>query len=422
MKTLFLSLLLFSLHTASSLTWAGKIYFTDRGSGRVHRANLDGSDLETLSTLTGSNLRGITLNPEAGKMYFCDNGGNTIYCADLDGSNRSPIITTDLGFPADITFDSISQKLYWCDRDKDRIERANTDGSERETIIETDQPYFLDLDPAGGKIYWGHFSLGSIFRANVADGTNVETVVSGLTTVRQVALDLSEGYIYWCDRDATPSRIQRRPIEGDQVETLYLGLDTPHGMSLDIPARKIYWADTGTNNRPGSIGARSLCRGDMDGSGPLEVLITLSQPWDVTLDPTITNYTDWCQRYLPADTELDGPGDDIDGDGIQNGIAYALGDRAPILSVSPPALHYNLRRNVNDLDNLRVELSMDLKTWRHNDDGEGIISVNFPAPGLPEDPFQLIRSEVVPPFDTAEQLYLRLVLPLCPSAGSVEFE
>ena len=409
MKTLFL--LLFALHAAASLTWAGKIYFTDRGSGRVHRANLDGSDLETLSTLTGSNLRGITLNPEEGKMYFCDNGGNTIYCSNLDGSNRSPIITTDLGFPADITYDSISQKLYWCDRDNDRIERANPDGSERETIIETDQPYYLDLDPVGGKIYWGHFSIGSIFRANLADGTDPETIVSGLTTVRQVALDLGNGYIYWCDRNATPSRIQRRLIEGGQVENLYLGLDTPHGMTLDIPAGKIYWADTGTNNRPDNVGARSLCRGDMDGSGPLEVLITLSQPWDVILDTTITNYTDWRQRYLPTNTELDGPGDDINGDGIQNGIAYALGGSLPILSLSPPALHYTLRRNVNDLDNLRVELSMDLKTWRHNDDGEGIVSMNFPAPGLPDDSFQLIRSEAVPPFDTAEQLYLRIVLP-----------
>ena len=149
----------------------------------------------------------------------------------------------------------------------------------------------------------------------------------------------------------------------------------------------------------------------MDGSGPLEVLITLSQPWDVILDTTITNYTDWRQRFLPTNTELDGPGDDINGDGIQNGIAYALGDGLPILSLSPPALHYTLRRNANDLDNLRVELSMDLETWRHNGDGEGIVSMNFTTPGLPDDSFQLIRSEAVPPFDTAEQLYLRIVLP-----------
>ena len=113
----------------------------------------------------------------------------------------------------------------------------------------------------------------------------------------------------------------------------------------------------------------------------------------------------------PRILTIEGGPADINGDGIQNGIAYALGDSLPILSLSPPALHYTLRRNVNDLDNLRVELSMDLKTWRHNDDGEGVVSINFSAPGLPDDPFQLIRSEAAPPFDTAEQLYLRLVLP-----------
>ena len=77
-------LLLSLLFVAAPFAQAGKLYFTDRGAGRVQRADLDGSNIETLVMLPGSNLRGITLNLPEGKMYFCDNGGDDIYRASLE--------------------------------------------------------------------------------------------------------------------------------------------------------------------------------------------------------------------------------------------------------------------------------------------------------------------------------------------------
>lgn len=410
MKTPYLLVLALLLLAAAPPANAGKIYYTDRGAGLVQRADLDGTNIETLATLPGSNLRGIVINLPEGKIYFCDNDGDVIYRANLDGTNRVAIIDTGLGFPADITLEPVSQKLYWCDRNNGRIERANLDGSGRETVIDTDQPYYLDLDAGSGKVYWGHFSNGTIFRANITDGSNLETVVSGLTTVRQVKLDRDAGYLYWCDRNAIPSRVQRRLIAGGPVEDLYRGLDTPHGMTLDIPAGKIYWVDTGTNNRPGSIGARSLCRGDMDGSGPIEVLINLTQPWDVVVDPTIANYTDWRKRHLPTDATLDRKEDDYNGDQIPNGIQYALGD-FPVMGNNPPSLEYSVRNGTTDLHDLRVELSTDLETWHHNDDGGGAVSHDELAPSLPGAPYQIIRTSILPPFDASRRLYLRIALP-----------
>ena len=407
-----LALLSTFLTVASLASQAGKIYFTDRGRGTVQRLNLDGSSLETLSSLPGSNLRGITLDLDRGKLYFCDNGGDDIYCANLDGSNRVAIVSEDLGFPADLTLDPAAGKLYWCDRNRDRIERANVDGSERETVITADQPYYLDLDLEGGKIYWGHFSQGSIYRADLTDGRNIETVVSGLTTVRQVKLDPAGGYLYWCDRNAVPARIQRRHLDGGPVENIYLGLDTPHGMTLDVPAGKIYWADTGTNNRSNSTGANAICRGDMNGSGPIEILATVSQPWDVVVDPTITSYENWRQRFLPIDALHDHPGDDADGDGIINVLAYALGRDPPVFTLGPPRLKYAIRNDVTDLTGLRIEISTDLRNWRHNEDGGDPVTLDFQVPGPPGSPFQFLRTEIAPPFRDAPRLYYRFVLPL----------
>lgn len=403
-------LLVFGL-TGTGAVQAGKMYFTDRGADVVQRADLDGSNVETLVELPGTNLRGIAIHLSAGKIYFCDNTNDLIYRAGLDGSNVEAIVNSNLGFPADLTLEFGSQKLYWCDRNNDRIERASLDGSGRETVIETPEPYYLDLDPDGGKIYWGHFSNGTISRANLSDGSGVEVLVSGLNTVRQVELDLTAGDIYWCDRNAVPSRIQRRGIEGGEIENVYLNLDTPHGMTLDIPAGKIYWVDTGTNNRNGSTGGRSVCRGDMDGSGPIEVLVEGDQPWDIVVDPGINDYTDWRQRHLPASAELDGLADDFDGDGIPNGIAYALGGTLPFLGPNPPAMEYSIRNGVTDLSDLRVEISTDLRAWRHNGDGGDPVTVDFIAPGLPGDPFQHIHTEVLPPFEGSGKIYLRLVLP-----------
>jgi hypothetical protein len=390
---------------------AGKLYFTDRAADVVRRADLDGTNVETLVELPGNNLRGIVTDTSTGKMYFCDNDEDIIYRANLDGSNLEPIVDTDLRFPADITIEPVTQKLYWCDRNAGRIERANLDGSGRETVIATPQPYFLDLDPEGGKIYWGHFSNGTINRANLADGSDSEVFIDDLSTVRQVKLDLAAGYLYWCDRDAIPARIQRRRIEGGEIEDLYLNLDTPHGMALDLPAGKIYWVDTGTNRRDGSIGAHSVCRGDLDGSGPIEVLIEGSQPWDIVLDPEVSDYHDWRQRHLPVGAGLADPEDDFDRDGIPNGLAYALGGTLPVFDHSQSALEYSVRNRVTDLFDLRIEISTDLQTWRHNNDGGGPVTNDLPAPGLPGDPFQFIRSEILPPFDRSERLYVRFVLP-----------
>ena len=88
-----------------------------------------------------------------------------------------------------------------------------------------------------------------------------------------------------------------------------------------------------------------------------------------------------------------------------------MGNRLPVISTNPPGLEYAVRKNVSDLDGLRVELSTDLRTWRHNADGGSPVTADFPATGLPGDPFQFIRTEALPPFDLATQLYLRIALP-----------
>jgi len=352
---------------------AGKMLFTDRGARIVRIANLDGSDLQTLIPSAGSNIRGIAIDIAGNDLFYADNGADIIYRARLDGSGREAIVTTGLGFPADIALDRAAGKLYWCDRNNNRIERAGYDGSNRETLVATTQPYYLDLDPVNQKIYWGDFSGGNIFRADLPGATNIQTVVSGLVQTRGVKVDPGGGYLYWCDRNA--HKIQRRHINDGPIEDLYTGLDTPHGMTLDIPAGKVYWVDTGTNNVAGSRGAMAVNRGDMNGTGPHEVIAGVNQPWDITLDPRVTTYPEWIHRRFEKDApdSVSNPDADPDGDHLNNLLEYYTGLNPFAAENLPVASHtwtngnllFTHRQTLSPITdvNAAVEISTDLKTW-----------------------------------------------------------
>ncbi|MCY3868972.1 MAG: hypothetical protein OXG87_05395 [Gemmatimonadetes bacterium] len=81
-----------------------KIYWTDSGTGgdnplqddKIQRANLDGSNVETLLTYDNALRipRGIALDVAAGKMYWTDSVTDSIRRANFDGSDIELIIDT----------------------------------------------------------------------------------------------------------------------------------------------------------------------------------------------------------------------------------------------------------------------------------------------------------------------------------------
>lgn len=402
MSRLLLTLFVSFIHVPLPLH-AGKIYWTDRGASTIQRADFDGSNVETLydgDDIPGAshNLRGIAVDPPNQLLYFCDNNTDTIYSAEMNPHGVITPLVTDLGFPADLTLDLQSRKMYWCDETRDRIQRAGLDGSAVEDVIETDAPYYLTLERGSGKVYWGDFSAGNIFRAAMADGSGRETLVSGINQTRAVQVDPKPNKLYWINRN--DSKVQRRDIDGGAVEDLYVGLDTPHGMTIDSSAGKIYWVDTGTNSGSGQ-GEKTLSRGDMDGSGPMEILVDLKQPWDVVLDLSPGSFPNWQGRFFGADAlgQAEPPGDPDD-DAIVNTLEYALGlhplrhdpEGLPEVVLMPdgqgnsfPALRF--RRLQGEIPGLSyaVELSRDLVTWTDHVDGGALLSVTEIAPAIPHD-------------------------------------
>ena len=195
---------------------------------------------------------GIALDPSAGKMYWSDDmlddgDDKTIQRANLDGSGVETVVTiTGVGWSGaihGIALDPSAGKMYWTvDAEgglDDSIQRANLDGSGVEDLVTgLDGPSGVALDLSAGKMYWtvssGDDADDRIQRANL-DGSGVEDFVTGLGEPFDIALDLSAGKMYWTDSFVT--KIQRANLDGSGVEDLVTGLEDPSGIALgpDMP-------------------------------------------------------------------------------------------------------------------------------------------------------------------------------------------
>ena len=131
----------------------GLMYWVDRGTDKIQRANLDGSNIGDLIT-TGLRIP-TSIAIGGGKMYWVDRGTDKIQRADLDGDNIEDLITTGLADPRGIALDISGGKMYWVDRGTDKIQRADFNGNNIEDLIITGlaDPRGIALDILGGKMY-----------------------------------------------------------------------------------------------------------------------------------------------------------------------------------------------------------------------------------------------------------------------------
>ena len=112
-----------------------KMYWTDTGTDKIQRANLDGSNVEDI--LAGLSIpQGIALDLANSKMYWTDAGNGRIQRANLDGSNVEDLVT-GLSDPFGIALDVAKGKMYWTDQYIDKIQRADLDGSNVEDLVTT---------------------------------------------------------------------------------------------------------------------------------------------------------------------------------------------------------------------------------------------------------------------------------------------
>ena len=188
----------------------GKLYWCDREGMRVMRANLDGSNIETLVDSSEGDPRpgpdarkwcvGIAVDVAGGKFYWTQKGDDNagqgrIFRANIDlprgwtPANRQDIelLYDNLPEPIDLDVDPTTRTLYWTDRgDPPRgntVNRAPMDpapGNRKDPEIlfsHLMEGIGLAVDLKGGRMFITDFA-GTVYSANL-DGSNKKTLLFG---------------------------------------------------------------------------------------------------------------------------------------------------------------------------------------------------------------------------------------------------
>jgi len=239
-------------------TAAGHLYWTNMGNpsaddGSIERANLDGSNIAHIvrpgDTFTPKQLQ---LDEKNRKLYWCDREGMRVMRANVDGSNIETLIDTSEGdvrpgkeirkWCVGIVLDVKAGKFYWTQKGSDnagdgRIFRAN-----------------LEI-PKG---------------QSAANRKDIELLYEGLPEPIDLELDLANRTIYWTDRGDPPrgNTVNRAPMDPargngeEKPEIVFDHLMEGIGIALDLKGGRMFLTDLG-----GSIYSASL-----DGSNRKTVL------------------------------------------------------------------------------------------------------------------------------------------------------
>jgi DNA-binding beta-propeller fold protein YncE len=182
---------------------SGKLYWGDQTNEEIRRADLTGQNPET--SIGGSPFfRGIAIDHAAGKIYWTTSETSTsgkIVRANLDGSNFETIApAASPRKPSNLALDLTHGKLYWTDSISRVVRRANLDGSNVQDLYIGSEfsgtPKAIALDIPNSTVYWsndfydldsGGFISGAIYSMSL-DGADQTLRVAGLGSVNDIAI------------------------------------------------------------------------------------------------------------------------------------------------------------------------------------------------------------------------------------------
>jgi len=219
---------------------AGHIYWTNMGNpiandGSIDRADLDGHNVTNIVAPGGIfTPKQLQFDSKNRKLYWSDREGMRVMRANLDGSNIETLVDTSEGsarpgkdqrkWCVGIAVDTDRSKFYWTQKGNDnagegRIFRANLELPQGQT-------------PASRK--------------------DIEVLYEGLPEPIDLDLDLDNRVIYWTDRGDPPrgNTVNRAPMDAapgtrKQPEIVFNHLLEGIGLSLDLKAGRMFLTDLG---------------------------------------------------------------------------------------------------------------------------------------------------------------------------------
>ncbi|MET0522791.1 MAG: 3-hydroxyacyl-CoA dehydrogenase [Jiangellaceae bacterium] len=221
---------------------AGHLYWTNMGNpkandGSIERADLNGQNRKTIVPQGGTfTPKQLQLEKKSGKLYWCDREGMRLMRANLDGSNIETLVDTSQGDPrpgpdatkwcVGVAIDVDGSKVYWTQKGPDnggkgRICRAGIDVPTGQTA------------------------------SNRAD---IDVLYDGLPEPIDLDLDPDNRIMYWTDRGDPPrgNTVNRAPMDSDgkdrpEPEIVLTHLMEGIGIALDLKGDRMFITDFGGN-------------------------------------------------------------------------------------------------------------------------------------------------------------------------------
>jgi hypothetical protein len=221
---------------------ARHIYWTNMGNptandGSIERADVDGQNRQTIvrpgDTFTPKQLQ---LEKKSAKLYWCDREGMRVMRANLDGSNIETLVDTSQGdqrpgpdaakWCVGVAVDVDGGKVYWTQKGPDNAGQGR-------------------LFRAGVELPAGQTA------SNRAD---IEVLYDGLPEPIDLELDLNNRVIYWTDRGDPPrgNTVNRAAMDADAKgrpapEIVLTHLMEGIGIALDLKGDRMFITDFGGN-------------------------------------------------------------------------------------------------------------------------------------------------------------------------------
>jgi DNA-binding beta-propeller fold protein YncE len=235
---------------------ARHMYWTNMGNprandGSILRSDLDGKNITTIVPPGGTfTPKQLQLEKKSGKLYWCDREGMRVMRANIDGSNIETLVDTSQGDPrpgqdlrkwcVGIAVDAAGGKFYWTQKGADKagqgrifrakieIPRGQTPANRQDIELLYDnlpEPIDLDLDVAHRAMYWtdrGDPPRGNTVNRAPMDPTpgnrkDPEILFSHLMEGIGLALDLKGGRMFITDLAGT---VYSANLDGSNKKTL----------------------------------------------------------------------------------------------------------------------------------------------------------------------------------------------------------
>ncbi|KAL5019465.1 hypothetical protein ScPMuIL_002357 [Solemya velum] len=203
------------------------LFLTDTTNGEIYQVSVTNGDVRAFDVENVGTVLGIAYHTQDDSIYWSDLNTGIWYASVGSAPATRQVYKLWTYYAKRVTIDETTDNLYYT-----AYSKSQTDGyiavynelknMHRKIITNRKEPLAIQLDPPEGIMYWSEVGPGEVYKSNM-DGSNTQSILSGLTWPNGLAIDKTAKTLYYMDgKDNTIGAIDltnfgHRPISTDNT-------------------------------------------------------------------------------------------------------------------------------------------------------------------------------------------------------------